>query len=85
MQAQGGAKKDNAYQCVYHGGDARQGFGGKFNHSGQAAAAGILGEIDCRADAKGKNDEEGKDNYIQGVEYAGEDTGGTLQDALGTG
>src|SRR5699024_7023399 len=79
---QGGTEDDDAYQGIDNGGDTRQGLGGILNGCHQAAAFGVLRQVDGGPYAQGQhNNQRHKDNK-KGIVNGGQDTHGIIEDAL---
>ena len=75
------AEKEHAHQAEDDGGDAGEGLGGKLDGGHQAAVAGVLGEVDGRADPQGQGDDQGDPHEIDCVEDIGQDADGVLDEA----
>ena len=72
-------KNHHAHQAEDDGRDPGEGFGGKFDDSGQTPVGGILRQIDGSAHPQWQDDSHGQHNDVDGAGDVGQDAGGSLE------
>ena len=85
LEAHGLGEDQHTHKAVDDAGDARQRLIGELDDLDELPVGGILGQVDRRAHAQRKHDEQGQEDDIQRVEDGGQDAVGALEDAGGGG